>query len=322
MFAVSFAGPASGRVDSFGGHVLKKGAGMAKKKRHFGRREDGDALILVACGRLEPVATMDERDVDCRDCKRELAKRYVDNLVGYPRPRPSREIAVDEAPGSVDESTGLPFVSRETWLLIKGEHYCGSCAYCAWLKAFDAQENAKAWKRKHQLQRLTRFSNVSHAITWYLDQEEDGYSQSPGMGWASMLGQVSLDYLDERGRLKRHTLGQHTRLCANAVTPRSAIKSTPKAEAEADDKVIVEKAITTCYLDPDERGLSQGQRLRILFDRTAGRRDGLRRRTVPAHELAREIGHGLTGPALTAYVERGKRHVFETLHRAEMVEAL
>lgn len=284
---------------------------MRELKVHFSDgRGEGDAMFVTLCGRLEGVVAGKPGHVTCEACKAALRKRdatfaYVD-----------AQIRNGE---STFRDFKLPplYVPPPNLAGGKIRCKCGMCEVCRYFHNFDVDYQTGAWKKRHRLLPAgCRWPSVTRALEWWLDQIEDGFYVGSASGWAARIGNVKPD--------KGQRMDEHIRECVATVTSvRQVSGGVARSIGEADDRVFMGRVLSRCYREPDAHGLTRAQRLYILFARTAGPREmtptGLVRMPVPAHELARELGHGLTGPLIRPIVREGRDTVYEGLSKEGMV---
>ena len=261
-------------------------------KVHWGSKEDGDRLYVTWCKRFVPTVAEHWTLVTCGICGPKVKKavkegRIVDPLE-WPKPMPDPERRFDSFPRGREHKPAEP-VTLE--MLRKIRCTCGDswCPVCKW--ADDLEDKyIEAQNEKAQLFPGTRWRSGESALKWYAGVMGDGlYRVSCSL--------AAPDRVDG---------GEHAPAYARLIL----------------DTSLVEWALAQWYRDPGERVTSRGlnaEKLhRILFGRTVGDWADIgkgRRARVPvlAHELAAEVGHGLTAVTLGPILRQGRDAVYEAL---------
>jgi hypothetical protein len=273
---------------------------MAKLHWSEGRRP-GDTLWVTLCGQLVvETATLPE-NVTCKRCKGKLldivpdtrAAEYV-AAVFETRPEHRYDHSMFAEPQPlIDPISSLPVISRFTWNTVKDRrHWCGRCDVCIWFVHIEADAAARPWVKTHGISNY-RWASVAHALEWYAQLRLDGYSMGT-------LGEV----LDKLGRLG-------TKISTHGSAGQQ------KALEQAQDAVIVERAINACYLGPSKRLMSRAERLYCLLETTI--------RGTKSHIVARQIREAnpysgtVTGPVVAQIARDGRWTIYEILRQLDMI---
>lgn len=277
---------------------------MAKLHWSEGKRP-GDTLWVTLCGQLEVAVANRPDDVTCKKCLRTLrdmqprtdAADYVDTLLDDEYPRPVAEYRRDEwtePPPLFDPISGLPAVSRETWPTLRSRHhYCARCPVCVYFIELEADAHARPWAKRHAETSGFRWVSAAHALEWFYHVRLDGYSMGT-------LGEA----LSKLGRLG-------TRVTSSGSGDQQ------KAFEEAQDAVLVERALGQCYQGRSRRGLSRSDRFRCLFGVTVfGEKPHVVARKLRETDPANAT---LTGPSVSQIAARGRDEVYWYLRQFELV---
>jgi hypothetical protein len=227
------------------------------------------------------------------------AADYVNGLLDDRYPRPVTEYrgaeSWSEPEPLLDMVSGLPVVSRETWITLRDpHHYCARCPICVWFISIEADANARPWQKRHFVREGDyRWASVGHALEWFYLLRLDGYAMGT-------LGEA----LAKLGRLGTRIMvgGKHDH---------------QKAIEQAQDAILVERALGTCYQGRSRRGLSRAERMYCLFETTA--------RSQPAHKVAKQLRERnpeievLTGPAVAQIAAKGRDEVYWSLRACEAI---
>lgn len=88
------------------------------------------------------------------------------------------------------DTAGLPFVSFETWAMIRngctGQHNPTSCPACAYYRQVDRDHYAAPWLKRHRVQVLERprWASAEEALRYFVAVTMDGY---PSLSMAATL---------------------------------------------------------------------------------------------------------------------------------------
>jgi hypothetical protein len=235
---------------------------MGKKQRIHFSDEPPAPLFRTACGRFEITATSRLELVTCKDCLRRLVHKPAPTLQVVIRE------AVEDLPPLFDATTGLPFLTPETYR--RRDCHCGTCSVCKHILGIKREAFVAPWldRPRLYLQRSWRWPSLGAALEWYADSIEDGYSE----------GSMS-DALERLGAMG--TLIQHSG------------RGDSQARRQADDRVVLERAFTRAAEGEPERALY------ALFATHVGKRSRdragrLTRQTTAPEAVASELGQSVS----------------------------
>lgn len=180
-----------------------------------------------------------------------------------------------EVPSHRYDTADLPFVTPETWAMLRdgcdGKHSAETCPACAYYRRLDQDHYAAPWAKHHRVEReRPRWSDVEEALRYYATVVMHGYP-STSMA-AVLLGYNELGCWTQREERR-----------GNA------------AERAADDVVLVEGAMY--YAFGERRGLGCA----VLLARKGGDK--------PVDEDALAARTGLDVVELRGIVRRGLRAI-------------